>query len=206
MSAVIEFWEDRYRANRTPWDLGGVPSALEEFLTVQPAGRVLVPGCGSGWEIRAFEKHGWEVAAIDLAPAAVERSRAIANNPSTRIHLGDFFLHDLGAATFSLIYERTFLCSLPPELWPAYLRRITDLLAPQGLLAGYFLYGSEEEPPPFPIPEPPEACFLNAEFRLAEDRPSPDALPLIFQGERWQTWSPRQPAISTLRELPPDNP
>ena len=192
MNNVIAFWEDRYRANRMPWDLGGIPSAMEEFLARQPkGGRALVPGCGRGWEICAFEKHGWEVTAIDLAPTAVERARAISQDPSTRILLGDFFLHDLENKAFSLIYERAFLCALPPELRSDYQSRMSQLIAEGGILMGYFFYGHEAEPPPFPISEPAGSCFLNECFHLVEDRSSPDALPLFVSGERWQIWKLR---------------
>jgi hypothetical protein len=54
-AAQSEFWEKRFRENFTPWDAGRVPEALEKFLRAEPRGqRVLIPGCGSGYEVRAF--------------------------------------------------------------------------------------------------------------------------------------------------------
>ncbi len=51
-----DFWTSRYVAGKTPWDFGGVPAALKSFLTRSSApGRVLIPGCGSGYEVQAFE-------------------------------------------------------------------------------------------------------------------------------------------------------
>ena len=44
------FWTARYAAGKTPWDFGGVPSALKSFLERSSVpGRVLIPGCGSGY-------------------------------------------------------------------------------------------------------------------------------------------------------------
>ena len=73
-AAKPEFWEKRFRENFTPWDAGRVPSDLERFLRSEPRGRrVLIPGCGSGYEVRAFAEAGHDVIAVDFAPAAVER-------------------------------------------------------------------------------------------------------------------------------------
>jgi hypothetical protein len=40
-----------------PWDFGGVPVFLEKHYG---PGRVLIPGCGSGYEIEAFSSAGWD--------------------------------------------------------------------------------------------------------------------------------------------------
>src|SRR2546421_3538199 len=75
-AAKPEFWEKRFREGFTPWDAGKIPAALEQFLKTEPRGRrVLIPGCGSGYEVRAFAEAGLETLAIDFAPAAVERAR-----------------------------------------------------------------------------------------------------------------------------------
>jgi len=189
MEDVTEFWDSRYRANRIPWDLGRVPSCLTQYLAAHPTGGdVLIPGCGSGWEIRAFEDAGWHVTAMDLAPTAIALARGIAQNPSTQILLADFFHAALG--TFDLIYERTFMTSLPWNLHPAYAKRMARLLKPCGLLIGYFAYGPEDEPPPYPMLESAEQCCLARHFDLLENQPSPDALPL-YADERWQIWRAR---------------
>src|SRR6266478_2649711 len=70
-AAKPEFWEKRFRESFTPWDAGRVPAALEQFLKTEPRDqRVLIPGCGSGYEVRAFAEAGLETLAIDFAPAA----------------------------------------------------------------------------------------------------------------------------------------
>src|SRR5258708_16214518 len=74
-AARPEFWEKRFRESFTPWDAGRVPAALEQFLKTEPRDqRVLIPGCGSGYEVRVFAEAGLETLAIDFAPAAVERA------------------------------------------------------------------------------------------------------------------------------------
>jgi len=126
-----DFWSVRYAAGKTPWDFGGVPSALKSFLErSSPPGRVLIPGCGSGYEIQAFHAAGYGVSAIDFSPAAVDKAKRMLGPLAERVILGDFFKHDFGQGRFDLIYERTFLCSMTPARWSEYVNRMADLLLP----------------------------------------------------------------------------
>lgn len=188
-STLPDFWNTRYAAGKTPWDLGGVPAALRSFLTrAKPPGRVLIPGCGSGYEVRAFHEAGFEVTAIDFSPAARERAGRLLGSLSQCVIAGDFFTHDFTGQNFDLIYERTFLCSLPPERWTAYATRMAELLQKGKFLAGVFLYGDEPEPPPYPLTEAQGLELFGKEFDLIRSEPVSDSLPL-FQGmERWQEW------------------
>ncbi|HZS18725.1 MAG TPA: methyltransferase domain-containing protein [Candidatus Udaeobacter sp.] len=150
-SSPPEFWDVRYTAGETPWDFHGVPAELKAFLKTSQPGSVLIPGCGTGYEVRAFHEAGWKVTAIDFSPVATERARASLGGLASRVIHGDFFTHDFGSRYFDVIYERTFLCALPPDLWPAYVERMTQLLRPGGKLVGIFLYGEEHDPPPYPL-------------------------------------------------------
>ena len=105
-----DFWDVRFREGYTPWDAGGVPAALREFLVREPAGRrVLIPGCGSGYEVRAFAAAGHEVVAIDFSPAAIAAARGVLGELGHLVVQGDFFAHPFGL--FDLVYERPFLCA-----------------------------------------------------------------------------------------------
>lgn len=186
-----DFWEERYRAERLPWDLGAEPVELASALVsvFRPAGRVLIPGCGSGYEVRSFVAAGWEVCAIDFAPAAVARAQRILGPLGDRVQQADFFTSEL-SGPFDLIYERTFLCSLPPERWPHYAARMTSLLRPGGWLAGVFFYGTDPEPPPHPLSPETAHRLFGSHFRLHVDRPvsAGQSLPIYGGAERWQIW------------------
>ena len=188
-STQPDFWNSRYAAGKMPWDLGGVPAALRSFLArANPPGRVLIPGCGSGYEVQAFHDAGFDVTAIDFSAAARERARRILGPLHHCVIAGDFFTHDFTAQTFDLIYERTFLCSLPPARWPAYAQRMAELLQKGKILAGIFLYGEEPEPPPYPLTEAQAAELLGDDFDLVRSDPVSDSLPLFAGMERWQEW------------------
>ena len=106
-SSRPEFWDVRYAAGETPWDFHGVPAALKAFLKTSQTGNVLIPGCGAGYEVRAFHEAGWKVTAIDFSPVAVERARSQLGALAKRVVQGDFFTHDFGSRHFDVIYERT---------------------------------------------------------------------------------------------------
>jgi hypothetical protein len=70
------FWEIRYRDSATPWDQGEAPQAVRDFLaTENRILRVLIPGCGSAYEMRALVEAGHDVIAIDFSAAAIEAAR-----------------------------------------------------------------------------------------------------------------------------------
>ena len=113
-SSKPDFWDTRYRDGVTPWDAGRVPPRLARWLAAQPAARrVLVPGCGSGYEVRAFAEHGDDVLGIDFSDAAIDAARSTLGKLAARVRKADFFT--LEAPPFEVVYERTFLCALPPR-------------------------------------------------------------------------------------------
>jgi SAM-dependent methyltransferase len=188
-AAQPEFWEKRFRDGFTPWDSGGVPLALKSFLKQEPRGaRVLIPGCGSGYEVRAFAEAGFDVLAVDFAPAAVERARRILGPLAQRVRLEDVFKFDLGGP-FDLVYERAFLCALPRRLWPDYAPRVFELLGPEGKLAGFFFFDDHERGPPFGLKPGELESLLGAHFDRASDAAVSDSIPIFAGKERWQVWT-----------------
>jgi SAM-dependent methyltransferase len=191
-STQPDFWTSRYATGKAPWDFGGVPAAVKSFLSRSSGpGTVLIPGCGSGYEVQAFHDAGYDVTGIDFSPAAVEQAKRVLGELAHRVILGNFFTHDFGRRRFDLIYERTFLCSLPPSRWSDYVSRMADLLAPGGRLIGVFLYGQEREPPPYPLRDNQAEQLFETHFRRVRSDVVTDSLPLFRGRERWQEWIKR---------------
>lgn len=185
------FWDARYRGSETPWDFGGVPAELKAFLMRKlPAGqRVLIPGCGAGYEVRAFATVGHDVTALDFSAAAVEEARRNAGAElAERILQADFFTAPLAPASFDLIYERAFLCSIDPDRREEYARRIASLLKPGGLFVGYFFYKNTalEDGPPHGLKWGESDELFAPYFLLTRDIPATDSLPVFAGRERWQ--------------------
>ena len=188
-AARPEFWEKRFRENFTPWDAGGVPASLERFLKAEPRRRrVLIPGCGSGYEVRAFAEAGLETLAIDFAPAAVERAQRTLGPVAHLVRLEDFFEFGFDRP-FDLVYERAFLCALPRRLWPRYAPRVAELLRPGGRLAGFFFFDDTERGPPFGLKSGELETLLEREFDRTVDASVSDSIPIFAGKERWQVWT-----------------
>jgi len=190
-SSRTQFWVKRWEAGKLPWDLGHVPPNLSSFLehtSLAPA-RALIPGCGTGYEVRAFHQAGFDVQAIDFSGPAVAHAREILGPLGECVIQGNFFKHDFGERRYSLIYERGFLCSLPTERWPDYVARMHELLLPGGRLVGLFLYGVEPEPPPFPLTDETAAKLFGSHFHLVKTDAAADDTVSVYRGmERWQEW------------------
>ncbi len=185
-----EFWDARFREGFTPWDAGKVPAALRDFLTREPAGlRVLVPGCGSGYEVQALAAAGHDVRAIDFSPAAVEAAQRVLGPQGHLVTLGDFFT--LAAGDFDLVYERALLCALPRRLWSRWAARVAEVLRPRGRLAGFFFRSDDERGPPFGLHDGEPERLLAPAFEQIEDAAVADSIPVFAGRERWQVWRRR---------------
>ena len=190
-SSKPDFWESRYRDHVTPWDAGKVPAALREYFPrMRRAARVLIPGCGSAYEAGYLAESGFDVLAIDFSPAAVELAKRNLSRFGDIVRLADFFEFDYGKP-YDVIYERAFLCGLPPGLWPQYALRTAQLLPRGGELAGFFFFKETEKGPPFGTTSKALHALLDPYFDLVENKAVADSIP-VFQGaERWQVWRRR---------------
>jgi SAM-dependent methyltransferase len=188
--AGADFWDLRFREGFIPWDAGGVPAALQAFLAREPAGRrVLVPGCGTGYEVRAFAAAGHDVLAIDFSAAAIDAARRVAPELGHLVVHGDFFAHPLGS--FDLVYERAFLCALPRAHWPRWAARVAEIVPPGGRLAGFFFWSDDERGPPFGLKAGELEALLAPAFARIDDAAVADSIPVFAGRERWQVWQRR---------------
>jgi SAM-dependent methyltransferase len=187
--ADAEFWDLRYAASFAPWDAGRVPQALQDFVQAsRRALRVLVPGCGSAWDVRYLAEQGWDVTGIDFSAEAVRATRERLGVHAGRVREGDAFA-PIAGEPFEMVYERAFLCALPRRLRPAWAARMARLVQPGGVLAGYFYFDQGERGPPFPLRDDAELrALLEPAFSRVEDAPVTDSLPVFAGHERWQVW------------------
>jgi SAM-dependent methyltransferase len=190
-SSRPEFWDTRYRGGVTPWDAGEVPAFLESWLSSAKPGRVLVPGCGSGHEVRAFARHGHEVAAIEFSDAAIEAAKRELGPLAALVKRADFF--NFETAPFDRVYERAFLCALPRRLWPRWALRTSELVRPGGELIGFFFLDDNERGPPFGISQQHLEELLAPAFapHACVPIPASDSLPVFKGKEVWQVWKRR---------------
>jgi len=188
-SSKPDFWDTRYRQNVTPWDAGRVPVALERFTARHAArGAALVPGCGTGYEVRRLAQAGFQVTAIDFSEAALEAARRELGPLAHLLRRADFFGFEGDETKFDAIYERALLCALPRRVWTDWAGRVAQLLRPGGLLFGVFFFDANPKGPPFGIAPEALDALLAANFTRTEDEPVEDSLPVFAGKERWQVW------------------
>ncbi len=188
-SSRPDFWDTRFRSGVTPWDAAGVPRRLEAWLQGRKPCRVLVPGCGTGYEIRRFAELGYDVLGIDFSDAALEAAAVALGPLASHVRKADFF--SFQAAPFDLVYERAFLAALPRRLWNQWAARMAELVRPGGDLAGYFFLDDNERGPPFGAAPHALRALLESGFVLAEDQavPAEESIPVFGGKERWQVWT-----------------
>ena len=102
-------------------------------------GPVLVPGCGSGHDVRAIAETGVPAIGLDIAETAVAKARAIpCDGPASYEH-GDFLDPAWRAGrSFPAIWEHTCFCAIFPQQRGAYAEAAAALLPEGGILAGVF--------------------------------------------------------------------
>ena len=164
-------WNAAYEGGDTPWDKGYASPPLIEFLNFQPiSGRVLVPGCGAGHDVRALAVEGVEVIGLDIAPRGIDKAETFPVSCGERYELGDFL--NLGKQyhhSFDWIVEHTCLCAIDPSEREAYARSVAQALKPDGkYLAIFFREVSDYQGngPPHPISREQSDILFGNSFEL----------------------------------------
>ncbi|CAI5464830.1 unnamed protein product, partial [Closterium sp. Yama58-4] len=112
-------WDKAWQASTTPWDLGGVTPAVAALVAAQEGSplhlppsirRVLVPGCGTGYDVEALASGGREATGLDISPAAVahaeKRVEGAGNRAAMTFVCADFFEYR-PAQPFDAIFDYT---------------------------------------------------------------------------------------------------
>jgi SAM-dependent methyltransferase len=151
-------WREAWKAGTTPWDAGTSPPALRNLVErgVVPPGRILVPGCGTGYDLATLARADREVVGIDLSEDA--RKAFLAEHPalpgSVAYEVTDFFSY-APAHGFDFVWDYTFFCALDPDQRDAWSQTMKRLVKPGGVLATLIFPFedpiSAKQGPPWPI-------------------------------------------------------
>ena len=107
----IHKWNERYRLRERPAeDLDAAPTPLlvETAAKLKP-GKALDLACGAGRNALWLAEHGWEVTAVDGAPAAIEILRTRASERALKITT---VVADLEKADFEIEPSRWHLIAM----------------------------------------------------------------------------------------------
>ncbi len=159
------FWQQQFETGRTPWDRGAPGPRLLAWLgtEIAPGQRMLVPGCGAGWDVAALAAFGMEVTGLDYAPAAVERTSALLASRAldATIVCADV-LEWTPPRPFDAVYEQTCLCALHPDGWTRYAAQLHRWIVPGGRLLAMFMQILRPGAADGLVEGPPYHCDVNA--------------------------------------------
>jgi methyl halide transferase len=145
-----DYWNNRYETAETGWDLKTISPPLKAYIDqlTDKNLRILIPGCGSGYEADYLLKQGFQdVTVIDFAPLAVEKMQSyMSEYQNINIICTDFFTH---TGKYDLILEQTFFCALNPDLRTKYVQKMSELLNKNGKLVGLLFGVQFPNNPPF---------------------------------------------------------
>lgn len=186
------FWDERFKRGFTPWNHGAVPQALIDYAKRDTQKQTcLIPGCGHAHELDFLLQLGWNVTAIDFSPAAVDAARALFPTQAEHIVQADFFQFT-PESPVTLIYERAFLCALPPAMRQQVVARWAELLPAKGSVVGFFFVDDDptasKKGPPFRITSSELQDLMHQNFVCIENAAIADSLPVFEGKERWQVW------------------
>jgi SAM-dependent methyltransferase len=192
----LSFWQDHFARGDTPWDRGAPSPQLLRWLGEGALsavdGPIAVPGCGSGHEVLALARSGFDVVAIDYAEAACEatQARLDAHGAAARVVCADVLAWK-PEQPLAAVYEQTCLCALHPDEWVRYAQSLHGWLRPGGRL---FLLAMQ-----MPRPGAAEGVIEGPPYHV-----DVNALRALFDGRRW-TWTkppyPRVPHPNGSHEL-----
>lgn len=170
-------WQRRYEQNDTPWDKGAAAPALIKFLHEKRiAGRVLVPGCGRGHDVRALgaQPHT-TVVGLDLSDTAIAQAKELAAHSTSEQEIGfvegDFFnLPANFKRSFDWLVEHTCFCAIEPQQRQDYVLAASSVLRTSGKIFGiFFINPDAESGPPFAVSREELSELFDPHFILLEE-------------------------------------
>jgi len=180
-----QFWNEKYKNDQTGWDLGEVSPPLKKYIDQldDRSQSILIPGAGNAYEAAYLVENGFEaVTVIDIAPRLVQKLNAQFQDDNITIVEGDFFDHD---GNYDLILEQTFFCALPPQKREAYVKKMHDLLQPNGRLCGVLFDRQFEGGPPFGGTEEEYRQLFSTTFKTCSISPCYNSHPARKDSEVW---------------------
>jgi len=148
-------WNQRYVTGDAPWDMRQVSPPLLAFLgegILPRERRVIVPGCGSGYEVAALARAGYEATGADYAPQAIAAAQAnidgVADAKLVCVDLLD--AHAVAAlGAFDWAFDQTFFCAIDPERRGEYAAAMASMVRGGGELWALSMRTLKPDGPPF---------------------------------------------------------
>jgi methyl halide transferase len=152
------FWDNMYLNNQAGWDMRSATPVFENLLDsgkFTHPGRILIAGCGKGYDAVLAAKKGYDVYAMDISGEAIRSAIELAEKENVRInfiHEDIFKLDSLYKNYFDYVYDYVTYCAIIPGRRAEYAEKISGFLKPGGkLIALLFPVERREGGPPFAV-------------------------------------------------------
>jgi len=167
-------WQAQYASGETPWDKGAPHPAIVDFIAASGpfTGRILIPGCGAGHDVRAVSTAANEAVGLDLAPGAADKARTYPRTGNETYMTGDLLkLGPQFRASFDWVVEHTCFCAIDPALRPAYAEAVAAALKPGARIFAIFYLnpGGDREGPPFGVAVAELDQFFSPFFAVEQE-------------------------------------
>lgn len=171
-------WEQHYLDNETPWDKGAAAPPLLEWAEANGPllrGNILVPGCGTGHDVRALARLGTmdHILGLDIAPSAVAAAQSQGGGAKVSYEVADLFhLPARFVESCDWVWEHTCFCAIDPAKREEYVDAVYGVLKPGGHLLGVFYlnpYDNDHSPgehPPHGVTEAELVSRFSASGRF----------------------------------------
>ena len=187
-----QFWNQCYTENNIGWDLGGVTPVFKDWADqLKTKSKILVPGCGNGYDPLYFASLGHEVLAVDFSEKAINRIKRQSQEMKINIQTltCDFFnLTNLISIEFDYIVEYTFFCAIDPIRRKEYSNVTHSLLKESGLLVALFLPLNKdisEGGPPFSVSKSEIEDIFLEKFKLIKSLKHPLSIDVRKESEEY---------------------
>lgn len=161
-----EFWQMHFASGKLPWDRGGPSLQLVNWIengALKPGERILVPGCGQGWEVVTLAVSGMLVTGVDYVADALLLCRRLLERSGVQADLVEAdVLTWMPVYPMDVVFEQTCLSALHPDHWTQYATKIHGWLRPGGKLLASFIQLPMPEVSQGFITGPPYHCDINA--------------------------------------------
>lgn len=163
-----DYWNQRYLKNEIGWNIGTASLPIITYINQLDdiSQKILIPGAGNAYEVTYCYVKGFKnVFVLDWSEKAINNFKQNTSGfPANQAFCEDFFEHE---GQYDLILEQTFFCALYPEMRDKYVKKMHQLLKPNGKLAGLFFNKLfEKEGPPFGAKRATYLRLFEAYFRI----------------------------------------